>query len=175
MSATDSISTCRQGDYSWIRCDGKGSFLNSHHVKQCAEGELAHGMGHIVIDLSKCTGMDSTFMGTMAGIALKLAKLPGGKMEVANPGEKNRASLEDLGLGVLMEIDPEHPGWAADLDDIERDLRPCEVDPGKIEKAPHVLDAHKKLCEADESNTEKFGTVLEFLEAEVNAKKSSRR
>ena len=34
----------------------------------------------------------------------------------------------------------------------------------------HVLDAHRKLCEADNRNTEKFGTVLDYLEAEVKTK-----
>ena len=71
-------------------------------MKQCAQGELEDGIKHIVIDLSECSGMDSTFMGTMAGIAMKLAKLPDGKLEIANPGEKNRSSLEDLGLDMDM-------------------------------------------------------------------------
>ena len=175
MSATDSISTCRQGDFSWIRCDGKGSFLNSHHVKQCAETELENGVDHIVIDLSRCTGMDSTFMGTMAGIAMKLMKLPDGKLEVANPGEKNRRSLEDLGLNVLMTIDPEDAEWKDELDAIECKLTPCENSAEKADQASHVLDAHKRLCEADEQNQRKFGTVLDFLEAEVKAKDSPER
>lgn len=142
-------------------------------MKQCAEGELGDGIEHIVIDLSHCTGMDSTFMGTMAGIAMKLMKLPNGKLEVANPGDKNRSSLEDLGLDVLMKIDPEDAEWREQLDSIENKLEPCKFTTEKGERAPHVLDAHKKLCEADERNTHKFGTVLDFLEAEVKAKKST--
>lgn len=172
MSANASISTCRQSDFSWIRCDGKGSFLNSHHLKQCAESEIADGINHIVIDLSACAGMDSTFMGTMAGIAMKLAKIDG-ELEVANPGEKNKRSLEDLGLGVLMSIDPQDSQWQSQISEIESKLAPCDVAIEKADQANHVLDAHKKLCEADEQNNEKFGTVLEFLEAEVKAKKTS--
>ncbi len=174
MSATDSISTCRHGEFSWIRCEGKGSFLNSHHMKRCAEAEIGEGVVHLVIDLSQCTGMDSTFMGTMAGIAMKLTKLPNGQLDVANPGEKNRNSLEDLGLGVLMQIDPENAEWQSQLDEIEDKLKPCAIPAEKTDSAQHVLDSHKKLCEADGKNTEKFGTVLEFLEAEVKAKESSK-
>ena len=131
-------------------------------MKQCAQGELEDGIKHIVIDLSECSGMDSTFMGTMAGIAMKLAKLPDGKLEIANPGEKNRSSLEDLGLGVLMDIDPQNAEWEGQLEQIEGKLEACDVDCDKIEQAPHVLEAHKKLCEADDNNTEKFGTVIPF-------------
>lgn len=144
-------------------------------MKQCAEAEISDGIRHVVVDLSRCTGMDSTFMGTMAGIAMKLMKLPNGKVEVANPGEKNRRSLEDLGLDVLMKIDPEEAGWRDQINEIEGKLQPCDVTVEKIERAPHVLEAHKKLCEADGKNAEKFGTVLDFLEAEVEARKSSQK
>lgn len=133
---------------------------------------MKQGINHIVIDLSQCTGMDSTFMGTMAGIAMKLMKQSGGKLEVAKPGDKNRQSLEDLGLDVLMSIDPEDAEWQNQIEDIECKLSPCEVPTEKVNKATHVLDAHKKLCDADENNQRKFGTVLEFLEAEVKAKQS---
>jgi hypothetical protein len=112
-------------------------------------------------------------MGTMAGIAMKLAKLPNGQLDVANPGEKNCNSLEDLGLGVLMNIDPQDAEWKKQIPDIEKKLQPYAVVTEKPGTGSHVLDAHKKLCEADEKNTEKFGTVLEFLEAEVKAKESS--
>jgi anti-anti-sigma regulatory factor len=173
VSNTDSISACRHGDFYWIRCYGKGSFLNSHHVKRCAEDELNNGIKSIVIDLSQCSGMDSTFMGTMAGIAMKLMKMPGGKLEVANPGNKNRSALEDLGLDVLMKIDSESTDRKIQLDEIEGKLRPCSLPVEKIGTARHVLDSHKKLCEVDEDNTQKFGSVLEFLEAEVKAKESS--
>ena len=111
-------------------------------------------------------------MGTMAGIAMKLAKLPDGKMEVASPGDKNRSSLEDLGLDVLMTIDPEDAEWQQQFDEIEGKLHSCEASCEKIEQASHVLGAHQNLCDADEKNNEKFGTVLEFLEAEVKAKES---
>lgn len=142
-------------------------------MKRYAESELDQGVDHIVIDLSKCTGMDSTFMGAMAGIAMKLAKLPNGKMDVANPGDRNRSSLEDLGLDVLMDIDPQNAEWKNQDAELESKLMPCEEASEGIQKAPHVLEAHKKLCEADGRNTEKFGTVLEFLEAEVKAKEST--
>jgi len=44
-------------------------------------------------------------MGSMAGIAMKLAKKDG-KLQVCKPSDKSRRSLEDLGLSMLIEIDP---------------------------------------------------------------------
>lgn len=178
MSANNSISAYHESEFSWIRCEGKGSFLNSPVLKEWCEDEISNGTTCLVIDLAACKGMDSTFMGTMAGLAMRLMKLPNGKLQIAEPGKKNQKSLEDLGLDVLMQIDPADGIWRGEISDIRKKLQPCTKVNGvdkKFGQAPHVLDAHKKLCEADERNTEKFGTVLDFLEAEVKAKESAKR
>lgn len=175
MSKDNSISASHESEFSWIRCDGKGSFLNSPMLKDWCEREIANGVTCIVVDLEGCKGMDSTFMGTMAGLAMRLMKLPEGKLQVAEPGERNRKSLEDLGLDVLMQIDPKDACWRSKISDVRSNLETCEVMQGKVDQAPHVLEAHKKLCEADENNTRKFGTVLDFLEAEVKAKESAKQ
>ena len=72
---------------------------------------MAAGVSSIVVDLEECKGMDSTFMGTMAGLAMRLMKIPGGKLQVAAPSDRSRKSLEDLGLDVLMDIDPQESSW----------------------------------------------------------------
>ena len=177
MNIENSISAYHDSEFSWIRCDGKGSFLNSPMLKEWCEREVNNGVLCLVVDLAACKGMDSTFMGTMAGLAMRLMKLPGGVLQVAEPGEKNRNSLEDLGLDALMQIDPVDAVWRGQIQDVREKLLPYNATNGlqqKADQAPHVLDAHKKLCEADERNTNKFGTVLDFLEAEVKAKGSAK-
>lgn len=173
MSAENSILTCRESEFSWIRCEGKGSFLNSPALKKWADDEIDHGVKDVVVDLAACTGMDSTFMGTLAGLAMRLMKSPGGHLQIAEPGEKNRKSLEDLGLDALMMIEPNEAVWLASMEQVRRRVKPYEAESNKPANAPEVLEAHKKLCEADERNNEKFGTVLDFLEAEVKAKSQS--
>jgi len=175
VSAEYPILAYRGCDFSWIRCEGKGSFLNSPKLKQWAENEINSGATTVVVDLAACTGMDSTFMGTMAGLAMRLMKIPGAHLQIAEPGDRNRQSLEDLGLDVLMQIDPEESAWNGSISEIRAKLTPCGDDAPKIDSASHVLEAHKKLVEADESNTEKFATVLDFLEAEVNSKKAGNK
>ena len=173
MRAENSILTHREREFSWIRCEGKGSFLNSSVLKKWADAEVDHGVSCIVVDLSACLGMDSTFMGTLAGLAMRLMKRPDGSLQIAEPGSKNRKSLEDLGLGSLMQIDPEDAVWRKQIDSIRGELKPWCGERRVPDNAPAVLKAHQNLCKADDRNIEKFGTVLEFLEAEVEAKKES--
>jgi len=153
-------------DFTWIRCEGKGSFINSPQMKTWAESQIKNGMLTVVVDLEQCTGMDSTFMGTMAGIAMKLAKKDGGSLQVAGACDKNRRSLEDLGLSMLLKIDPEDAAWKKDLDKIRASLKE-HSSASQVDKTQHVFDAHKLLCEAHESNDDKFATVLDVLEAEL--------
>lgn len=135
-------------------------------MKQWAETHVAAGRHRVVVDLELCTGMDSTFMGTMAGIAMRLAKLPDGVLQVTGASDKNRNSLEDLGLSMLLEIEPEEADWQNNIASIRNSLNEAS-ETGAVDSTQHVLDAHKLLCEADESNDEKFSTVLDVLEAEL--------
>lgn len=173
MSAENSIFTSRESEFSWIRCEGKGSFFNSPALKKWADAEIDRGVSCLVIDLMACTGMDSTFMGTLAGLAMRLLKLSNGELQIAEPGNKNKRSLEDLGLGALMRIEPADAVWIGQVEEIRKKLKPYDLAGSKAAEAPQVLEAHQKLCEADQRNAEKFGTVLDFLEAEVKAKKGS--
>ena len=140
--------------------------MNSPKLKAWADEQLKSGIVHIVIDLEVCTGMDSTFMGTMAGLAMRLVKTPGGILEVASANEKNSQSLDDLGLSSLMQINPESASWSGQEGGIRKSL----IEYGQVNSADrtqHVFDAHKTLCDADDSNNEKFSTVLDCLEAEL--------
>jgi len=130
---------------------------------------MSSGIHCLVIDLEACNGMDSTFMGTMAGIAMRLAKLPNGTLQVHGANEKNRNSLEDLGLSMLLEINPDKPVWCDDVSTLRTSLKECAINDA-VDKTQHVFDAHSLLCEADESNDEKFSTVLDVLEAELKSR-----
>ena len=171
MITEPSILASHESEFSWIRCEGKGSFKNSSTLKDWCESEIKLGAKCLVVDLEACKGMDSTFMGTLAGLAMRLMKIPEGKLQVAEPGEKNRNSLEDLGLDSLIQIDPDGTSWSDQIDEIRNKLEPCEPCSDSFREGDSVLEAHIKLCEADSRNSEKFATVLDYLGAEVEAKK----
>lgn len=140
-------------------------------LKTWADAQLSAGTKHVVIDLEVCTGMDSTFMGTIAGIAMRLVKADG-VLEIVAASDKNRQSLEDLGLGSLMRINPKEATWTANLETIRGSL----VEQGLVssnDRTQHVFDAHKTLCDADDSNNTKFSSVLDCLEAELKSRDNS--
>jgi anti-sigma B factor antagonist len=156
--------------FSWIRCGGKGSFLNSPALKTFGLERIVAGETCLVVDLQACTGMDSTFMGTLAGMATRLAANKDAVLQIADASERNRHSLEDLGLDFLMEINPEHPVWLSSVESIRSALKPQAAVLGQIQQTKHVLEAHKVLSEANERNLHAFSNVVTLLESELETK-----
>jgi len=116
--------------------------------------------------------MDSTFMGTLAGMAARLSAADHGVLQIAEPGERNRRSLEDLGLDFLMEIDPPAAVWRGRVNDIRSGLNPPQVPGslGQIQRTRHVLEAHQNLTELNDKNAGEFGAVVDMLGNEIIAK-----
>jgi anti-sigma B factor antagonist len=155
--------------FSWIRCEGKGSFLNSAAMKEFGDRRIAEGEKCVVVDLSSCSGMDSTFMGTLAGMAARLSCHENAVLQIADPGPRNLRSLEDLGLDFLMEIDPPAAIWRGKADVIRQHLNPPShlPEPDQLERAKQVLEAHQVLAESNDKNARTFSGVVSILEAEV--------
>lgn len=145
--------------------------MNSPAVKEFGESRIKCGELCVVVDLQACTGMDSTFMGTLAGLASRLAEKDGA-LHVAGADEKSRHSLEDLGLDFLMAINPKEAVWTG-LEDKARDLLKLKVvglKAGTVLHTRHILEAHEILSDANGGNRLKFSGVVEFLGEELARK-----
>lgn len=158
--------------FSWIRYEGKGSFVNSPAMKAYGDERIAAGERCLVVDLGGCTGMDSTFMGTLAGMASRLSAVAGGGLQIADTGERNRRSLEDLGLDYLMEIDPPQALWRGRLEAIRNDLNSPQSPTlaCAIQRTRHVLEAHQNLSGMNEKNAGEFKDVVRFFQNDLDEK-----
>lgn len=146
-----------------MRVEGRGSFQNSGGLKEFAAEMVGRGYREFVVDLRGCQMMDSTFMGTLAGIALRLREIGVGGLAVVNPNERNRELLANLGLDQLFRVG-DGPEQTAERLAQER-LTAGAATPR--EQAQTMLDAHQALVEADPENFTKFKDVLEFLRQDL--------
>ena len=139
-------------------------------MKSFGDERIAAGESRVVVDLGGCTGMDSTFMGTLAGMAARLSAPGGGVLQIADPGERNRRSLEDLGLDFLMEIDPPTAVWRGRVDAIRSELKPPQPADSldRIQRTLHVLEAHQTLTGVNDRNAREFSSVIDTLENELS-------
>ncbi len=160
-------------DCLWIRCESRGSFINSPVLKSVAEKYLASGGRLVVVDLELCPGVDSTFMGTLAGLA-RQADAVDGTIEIASPTPRTRAAMEGLGLDMLVFIAPDNPVWSgnvewrrAQLAQHEAESEAPRAEMTELERTRHVLDAHNTLRAMNPRNDEAFGYVCDTLKEDI--------
>jgi anti-anti-sigma regulatory factor len=147
-----------------IRIEGRASFLNSACLRDFVNQMLKSGKSRFVIDFLRCTSMDSTFLGVLAGFALELRKgTPRGSLVLTRMGQRNLELIRNLGLHKLLTIDSSEGGAVADACNtpLQTGVR------GELENARLVLEAHENLVSADESNRGKFQDVLVFMKNRV--------
>jgi len=147
----------------WVRVEGKGSFLNSTGLKEFAKEMINRGFREFAIDLKNCTVMDSTFMGTLAGVALRLRELGQGNLRVTNLNERNSDLLSNLGLDQLFIIEPRNTA-----PDLATGTPLAGAAPDKVTQAQTMLEAHEACVEANEANAAKFKDVLEYLKQDLH-------
>lgn len=148
----------------WVRVEGKGTFLNSTGLKEFAREMTNRGFREFVVDLQLCPVMDSTFMGTLAGIALRLRELGQGQLRVINLNDRNRDLLANLGLDQLFTIDQRVPPLAE-----QAAQQPLDgIAPDRAAQARTMLEAHEACIEANPENAAKFKDVLEYLKQDLH-------
>jgi anti-sigma B factor antagonist len=147
----------------YIKVRGKGSFQNSPALKEFARQMFERGQRIFIFDLAECSVMDSTFMGTLAGMALRLRESSGALL-VRNVNERNFELLRNLGLNNLFEIEPNADVAARDLDTAST----LETDSiSRSEHAACMIEAHEALVDADPENLARFKDVLEYLRQDL--------
>src|SRR3954464_14303068 len=120
---------------------------------------LDRGYREFVMDLADCAMMDSTFMGTMASVALRLKELAGGHLHIVHCGNRSQQLLSGLGLDQIFDIESDgasSPECAA-LDQANKEQ---SSNSRKMDQAETMLEAHEALCEAAPENIFRFKDVL---------------
>jgi anti-sigma B factor antagonist len=156
----------------WVKVEGKGNFLNSGNLKEFAREMVQRGYREFVFDLEHCAMMDSTFMGTMAGVALRLKELGHGHLHVVHCGQRSRDLLTGLGLDQIFQIHAN--GSSAPQCEILSNELPAEPTVQKQQQAQQMLDAHEALCEAAPENFSRFKDVLDYLKQDLHQEPSTK-
>ena len=166
-SVQSSIQVGVNGPAVWVKVEGKGSFLNSGNFKEFTREMVNRGFREFVVDLENCATMDSTFMGTMAGVALRLKDLGHGRLHVVHCGERSRDLLTSLGLDQIFTIHAN--GSMAPQCELltERERTNDDASGQKIDQKRTILDAHEALCDVVPENQSKFKDVLAYLREDL--------
>ena len=166
MSLPASILVGVTGKAVYVKVRGKGSFQNSPALKEFAREMFERSDRAFVIDLGECPVMDSTFMGTLAGLALRLRESGNGSLLVCNVNERNADLLRNLGLNNLFTV--ESKADVANQTGGESTLS-SDGDLSRLDHAACMIEAHEALVDADPENFARFKDVLEYLKQDLRA------
>ena len=134
---------------------------------------MLKGYEKFVIDLGECDVMDSTFMGTLAGLALHLREGGMGGLEVIGANKRNSSLLKNLGLDQVFTVKEQGDPTAPPPPGETQLDSPTDSRPSQSEVKSDVLAAHQALVQADSRNAAKFQDVLEYLSKEAGGSDSS--
>lgn len=163
----DSLMVAFVNEEALVRVIGRGSFKVSPALKQFIHKVIQECSIHrVLLDMADCSGMDSTFMGVLAGLSSYLCKNNGPELRLINLSEKNRKLLVTLGVDkvVLFEMTP-NPCPKPTL--AKKDAIPLDTQTDKLTAAETSLKAHQKLVELQPENQAKFESVVEYLKSDV--------
>ena len=145
----------------FIRISGRANFTSSVHLKTLVSELQQRGHSRFVLDLAGCLIMDSTFLGVLAGIALRLSKAQSGGPPIVlnNPNPRITDLLENLGVWNLFCVSNAEnisgPTYSPAMTAAEK--------PSKEEISRTCLEAHRTLMAVNPANVPKFKEVTQFL------------
>jgi anti-sigma B factor antagonist len=159
----------------FVKVPGRANFATSVEFKTLISELRATGVNHFVLDLGECVTMDSTFLGVLAGLALRNSdgkeidadgqKL---KLDLLNPNARVADLLDNLGVVHLFNViqQPDNPCTAI--------FEPVAADgltPSKEELSRNCLEAHELLMRINPDNIPKFKEVTKFLAEDLRRMK----
>ncbi len=149
--------------FACIKVVGRANFNSSLDFRTVIAELQAKDYSWFVIDLAECVLMDSTFLGVLAGVGLKMRRdgdaEDAARVTLLNPNPRVTELIENLGASDLFRIAqgnlaPPEP------------LHACATQPGqatRVELTRACLEAHETLMAINPENAVRFKDVAKFL------------
>lgn len=156
----------RSSSMVYVRAEGLANMKTAPLLHAFLSKARHEGVTSVYVDLSGCTGMDSTFMGLLVGNAQSFGDA-GGRLAVVKPNELCLRLLKQLGVDEVVTV-------VADVEVPTAEYVDIEGDQGVDVKARTdlVRQAHVNLASLNDENKAKFSAFLKALDADLSKKKS---
>jgi anti-anti-sigma regulatory factor len=152
-----------EGDTAYVAVTGRACAEGARDFKRFVEGRRAEGIGRVVLDLSRCILMDSTFSGVLAGLVTGDGT-PRLRFVLVSPNDRVTDLLDNLGvlplMGVVALSEGRGPSGAPEV-------LPASA-PDRQGDAECCLDAHRLLMTLRPENVVRFATLEKYLAAQVD-------
>jgi len=153
--------------FACVKVSGRANFTSSVDFKSVLTELQGKGYPYLVIELSECALMDSTFLGVLEEFGLKAMPREGdceqSAIELRNANERLTELLENLGVLHLFKT---AQGTVSALGAIETSS-PSPCNPSREELTRASLEAHQVLMNLNPENAARFKDVTKFLSEDL--------
>jgi len=151
-----------------VRILGRANFTSGPDFKTLVTELHQQGYRHFIIDMSECLLMDSTFLGLVCGLGLKLGESGNGGsgVELLNPNPRVTELLESLGVTSVVKL------VTGSCKMTDAAIHACESH-DREEMAQASLEAHQTLMSLSPENAARFKDVAQFLAEDLKRIKAA--
>ncbi len=147
-----------------LRLQGRCTMAESPTAHEFADRTMGDGGGGpLYVDVSGCTYLDSTFLGSLLDLHRRHGKATPAKLTLVATPEARKKLFEATHLHTVFNFAESVPGPI----DAWVDL-PCLATRTPGEVARHVMECHRRLAEIDGPNQKSFAAVAQQLERELS-------
>jgi anti-anti-sigma regulatory factor len=146
-----------------VQVEGKGTLWESPALKEFAVQSLdgQRGPSTVVVDLSHCDYLDSTFLGCLLTLHRKYNRTPPHRFQVAASHDKCQKLLAANHLSQLLDVTEVCPEPITDVMEVSRPILPTH-DLGR-----HVMECHRRLAELGGPQEASFRSIVDQLAHEL--------
>ena len=144
-----------------IRVEGRGTLRESRSAAEFAAGPLAAPGTSVVVDLSACEHLDSTFLGCLVEMQRRAGRAEPGKFVVAAPPDKVRKLFGPTKLDAVLKTTADPPQTLGDY------IALPAADPGSPDAMRHVMECHRLLAELGGPQQAAFAAIADHIEREL--------
>ena len=146
-----------------VQVEGRGTLSESPALQEFAVQSLdgPSGPSTVVVDLSYCDYLDSTFLGCLVGLHRKYNRMLPHRFRVAVSRDKSQKLLGPTRLNHLLDVTEICPEPISDVVELSGPILPT-ADLGR-----HVMECHHRLAELGGSREESFRSIADQLAREL--------
>jgi len=148
-----------------VRVEGRGTVSESPALEEFAVQSIdgPSGPSTVVVDLSLCDYLDSTFLGCLVNLHRKYNRASPHRFQVAASNDQRQKLLAPTHLIQVLDLTEVCPELISDVLEVSRPSLPGE-DLGR-----HVMECHARLAELGGSRAAAFRSIADQLARELGA------
>ncbi|MEC8014209.1 MAG: STAS domain-containing protein [Verrucomicrobiota bacterium] len=141
---------------SFVKISDKATFLNCSPLREFFLNRLESGQINFVLDFEDCRSLDSTFLGILVSLAIKVKS--SGSLTLLNLKDRNLETVKNLGIHKIAVVSEEHFENLEKLDQI------YSKETNKQASAEVIYQAHRSLMNLNSKNQRLFCDVIKFMD-----------